>query len=158
MGTQLQELIGEFGCTVLNYTKNKIVVDYFNSEKAYNVYLDGFNCRAGMGLHDTDEVLEFNKLNDNTLVVIQNEGVETARHRYVTMFKETMVYKVMNADGKKVNKTFTFRIRRNEFNGTINLIDTEGNSLDFQNLQGVRDYLSEKYGANQLTDWSEYAG
>ena len=67
MGTQLQEIIGEFGCTVLNYTKNKIIVDYFNSEKAYNAYLNGLNCRAGMGLHDTDEVLEFNKLNDNTI-------------------------------------------------------------------------------------------
>jgi len=155
---QLQEIIGEFGCTVLNYTKNKIVVDYFNSEKAYNAYLNGINCRAGMGLHDTDEVLEFNKLNDNTLVVIQNDGIETARYKYITMFKTTIVYKDKNADGKKINKTITFRIRRNEFNGSINLIDTEGNALDFHNLQSVRDYLSEKYATTQLTDWSEYVG
>ena len=158
MGTQLLEIIGEFGCTVLNYTRNKIVVDHFCSEKAYNVFLSGLNCRAGMGLFDSDEVLEFNKLNDNTLVVIQNDGIEIARYKYITMFKETLVYKDKNACGKKVNKTITFRIRRNEFDGSLNIIDTEGNSSDFHNLQAVKDYLSEKYGTKQLTDWSEYVG
>ena len=158
MGTQLQEIIGEFGCTVLNYTRNKIVVDHFCSEKAYNVFSNGLNCRAGMGLFDTDEVLEFNKLNDNTLVVIQDDGIETTRYKYVTMFKETIVLKEQNACGKKVNKTITFRIRRNEFNDSINTMDNEGNSLDFHNLQAVRDYLSEKYGTKQLTDWSQYVG
>ncbi|MHB9148364.1 MAG: hypothetical protein ACYC2U_08410 [Candidatus Amoebophilus sp.] len=158
MGTQLQEIIGEFGCTVLNYTKNRIIVDYFYSEKMYNTFLNGINCRAGMGLHNTDEVLQFNKLNDNTLVVVQNEGIETARYKYVTMFKTTMVYKAKNDKGKKVNKTLTFRIRRNEFNGLINLIDSEGNAADFQNLQEAKNYLSERYGANQLTDWSENGG
>lgn len=158
MGTQLQEIIGEFGCNVLNYTDNKIVVDHFYSEERYNDFLKGINCRAGMGLFDSDEVLEFNKLNDNILVVIQNNGIETGRYKYVTIFKATMEYKDNNIDHKKVNKTLTFRIRRNEFNSTINFIDTEGKSLDFYNVQAVKNYLNEKYGANKLMDWNVYVG
>lgn len=157
MGTQLQEVIGEFGCTVLNYTRNKIVVDHFCSEERYNNFLKGFNCRAGMGLFDTDEVLQFNKINDKTLLVIQNDGIETARYKYVLIFKATMEYK-NNTDSKKGNKTLSFRIRRNESTGTINFIDTEGNSLDFDNVQSVRDYLDERYGANKLTNWSDSVG
>ncbi|KUO78082.1 MAG: hypothetical protein APF81_08075 [Desulfosporosinus sp. BRH_c37] len=153
MGTNLQEVIAEFGCTVLNYTKNKIVVDHFCSEERYNNFSNGFNCRAGMGLFDIDEVLQFNKINDNTLLVIQNDGIETARYKYVTIFKATMEYK-----DKKVNKSLTFRIRRNEFNPIINFIDTSGNSLDFKNVNAVKNHLSEKYGANKLTDWSVSVG
>ena len=111
-----------------------------------------------MGLFDNDEVLELNRLNDNTLVVIQNDGIETARYRYISIFKATMEYKDKNTDGKKVSKTLTFKIRRNEFDGTINFIDTEGNASDFKNVQSVKDYLVEKYGANKLTDWSVAVG
>ena len=58
----LQELLGEFGCTVLNYTNNKISVDHFYNKERYNDFLKGINCRQGMGLFDVDEVVEFNKL------------------------------------------------------------------------------------------------
>lgn len=149
----LQETLGEFGCTVLNYTNNNIVVDFFYSEERYNNFLNGMNCRAGMGLHDINEEFIFNKLNDNILVIVQHNGVETKRYRYVPIFKATMEYKEKNADDKKVNKTLTFRIRRSEFEGTINFIDTEGHSLDFDNVQAAKNYLNNKYGANKLTDW-----
>ena len=155
---QLQELIGEFGCTVLNYTNNKISVDHFYNEERYNDYLKGINCRQGMGLFDVDEVVEFNKLNDNILVVVQNNGVETARYKYVPIFKASMEYKDKNSDNKKIKRSLTFRIRRNEFSSKINYVDTEGNSLDIYNVQDVKDYLSEKYGVNKLIDWSFYVG
>jgi hypothetical protein len=158
MGTQLQEIIGEFGCTVVNYTDNKLVVDHFCSEERYNNFLNGSNCRAGMGLFDTGEVLEFNKLNDNTLVVVQHDGFETARYKYVPIFKATMEYKGKDSDQKKVNKTLTFKIRRNGYTSTINFIDTEGNSLDFNSVEAVKDHLSKTYGANKLTDWSVCVG
>lgn len=150
----LQETIGNFGCAVLNYTKNKIFVDYFYIEERYNSFVKGINCRAGMGLYDADEKLIFNKLDDNTLVIVQNDGVETARYRYVPIFKATMEYKGENDDGKKINKTLTFRIRKSEFDGTTNFIDTDKNSLDFHNIQAVKKYFNAKYGTNKLTDWS----
>lgn len=156
--SQLQEIIGEFGCTVLNYTGNKIEVDHFCSEDRYKDYLAGINCRAGMGLFDVDEVLVFNRLGDNILVVIQADGIETSRYRYIPIFKATMEYKDKNTEGKKVNKTLTFKIRRNEFSSFLNFVDTDNNSLDFYNIQEIKDYLKEKFGTNQLTDWSVYIG
>lgn len=153
----LQERFGNFKVTVIDYIDKRIEVDYFFSEERYNDFLKGSSCRAGMGLYDIDEVLEFNKLDDNTLVVVKNDGIETAKYKYVPIFKATMEYKEMSTESKRVNKTLTFKIRRNKFdNKTINLIDTENNSLDFNNIYGVKDYLEDKYGANKLTDWSVY--
>lgn len=154
--SQLQELMGEFGCNVLNYKNTKIVVDHFYSEERYIDFLKGINCRAGMGLFDADEELEFNKLKDNILVIIQKDGIETARYKYVPILKATMQYKDKNTDNKKINKTLTFTIRRNDFNKTINFIDTEGKSLNFYNVQAVKNYLNEKYGVNKLIDWNVY--
>lgn len=154
----LQELFDEFGCTVLNYTNNKIVVDYFYSEERYKNFLQGMNCRAGMGLHDADEKLVFNRVDDNKLVIVLNDGVETARYRYLPIFKATMECNDINSDNKKIKKTLTFRIRKNEFDGTINFIDTDKNSIDFKSVQAVKHYLYEKYGINKLIEWSVYDG
>lgn len=159
LSNQLQDALTIFSCSVLNYTNNKIIVEHFYSEERYTDYLNGKNCKAGTGLFNVDEVLEFNKLNDNTLVIVEKNGVETARYKYIPIFKATMEYKGKNIDGKKVNRYLTFKIRKNQFNGTsINFIDNYGVSLDFYNVQAVKNYLTEKYGIYKLTDWSVFIG
>jgi hypothetical protein len=150
---KLQEIINDFGCAVLNYTNNKIYVDYFYSENGYNNYLNGINCRQGQGLHNIDEKLEFNKINDNTLVIVQENGIEKSRYKYTPIFKATMEYKEITS-GKNLNKTLTFSIRKSIFDGTFNLIEMEGNSLDFNSVQSAKNYLNDKYGKNKLIDWS----
>lgn len=158
MGNQLQELLGEFGCSVLNYSNNKISVDHFYNEERYNDFLNGSNCRQGMGLFDSNEIVECDKINDSILIVVQQDGVETARYKYSTIFKATIEYKDKSLDNKKVTKTLTFKIRINQFTEKLNYVDTEGNSLDLYNVQDVKDYLIEKYGVNKLTDWSFRVG
>lgn len=153
----LQEVLGDFACSVLNYTNNKIHVDNFYSEERYNDFLNGLNCRGGQGLFEIDEELEFNKLNDNTLVIVQNDGVETARYKFVPIFKATMEYKDIDANGKKINKSLTYTIRKSIFSENVNLL-IENYSLDFYNVEAIKLYLNEKYGTNKLTDWSVYYG
>ena len=153
MSYQLQEILEECGCAVLNYTNDRIVKDSFYSEERYNDFLNGMECRQGMGVFDKDEILQFNKLNDNTLVIVQHDGVETARYKYVPIFKATMEYKDIDVNEKKVNKTITFKLRRN-INGNINFIGTDGNSVDLYNMEAIKKYINEKYGKNKLTDWS----
>lgn len=154
----LQEALGNFACSEINYTNNKIYVWHFYSEERYADFLKGSKCWGGQGLFDTDEVLELNKLNDNTLVIIQHDGVETARYKFVPIFKATMEYKEKISDEKKVNRTLTFTIRKGVYDNKINFIDTDGNSLDFYNVEAVKIYLKEKYGSYKLTDWSVYLG
>lgn len=156
--TQLQELLNEFGCTILNYSNGSIYVDHFYNEDRYIDFLNGVSCKQGVGLFDLDEELTFNQLKDNTLVIIQNDGVEVEKHRYLTIFKATMEYKHLDPDDKKSNKTLTFRIRKHEFKSVINFINTEGNSQDFKSIQEIKDYLYKEYGNNKLTDWSVYLG
>jgi hypothetical protein len=153
LSNQLQKILEEFNCSVLNYKNNKIVIDYFYSEERYNDFLKGSNCRAGMGLHDTDEKLEFYKLADNTLIVIQHDGIETSKYKYVPIFKGTLEYK-----DRKANKTLSFKVRKNQYGDTYNFIDTEGNSVDFNSVQAIKHYLFEKYSEVKLPDWGEFVG
>lgn len=153
LSNQLQGILEECGCAVLNYTSKGIAKDSFYSEERYNDFLNGKDCRQGMGLFDNDEVLEFNKLNDNTLVIVQNDGVETVRYKYVPIFKATMEFKEIDDNNKKVNKAISFKLRKN-INGNINFIGTDGNSVELYNMDAIKKYINEKYGNNKLTDWS----
>ncbi len=69
-----------------------------------------------------------------------------------------MEYKFLDTDDKKINKTLTFRIRKHEYKGATNFIDTEGTSRDFISIQAIKEYLTQEYGTNKLTDWSVYLG
>lgn len=157
MNTQLQELLNEFGCNILNYTNNKIFVDHFYSEERYNDFLNGLNCRGGQGLFDTNEDPIVNKLNDNILVIKQKNGIEIARYKYIPFFKATLEYKELDSNNKKVNRKLTFTVRKEQYTGIINFV-TEETSLDFYNIKEVKDYLNQKYGPNKLTDWSVIIG
>lgn len=66
-----------------------------------------------------------------------------------------MEYKEIDDNDKKINKTITFKLRKN-INGNINFIGigTDGNSVNFYNMLAVKKYINEKYGKNKLTDWS----
>ena len=90
MSSMLQERLEEFGVTVLNYINNQIHVDYFYNEERYEDFLKGLNCRQGMGLYDTDEILQFNKLTDGKMVIVQHDGVEVARYKYKTIFRVSL--------------------------------------------------------------------
>ncbi len=157
LGNMLQEILGDFDCSVLNYSNNKIHVDHFLSEERYGDFLKGINCRAGQGLFDIDEKLELNKLNNNALVIIQKDGVETARYKFMPIFKATMEYKDIDISGKKINKSLTFTIRKSIFGGNVNLL-IEDSSLDFYNVEAVKSYINEKFGSSKLTEWSIYNG
>lgn len=159
MGNQLQEILNEFACSIINYTNNKIVVDHFYSEERYNDFLRGINCRAGLGMFEKNEVLEFNRLNDNTLIIVKQDGVEITRYKYVPIFKGTLEYKIKNNENKKLEKRIlSFAIKKNQFSETINFIDADNNSIDFDNVQAVRIYLMGKYDNLKLPDWSGFNG
>jgi len=154
LSTRLQEMLEEFGCIVLNYTNNNLIeVDYFYSEPMYEKFLSGLNCRQGMGLFNSDEILEFNKIEDGKLIVVQDNGVETARFRFITIFKAVIDYKKENKEGKLEKKSLTFRIRKNIFSHDLNFF-TENISEDFSNITAIKNYIKKEFGNHRLIDWN----
>ena len=151
----LQDMLSEFGCTVINYTNNKLMVDFFYSEEMYEKYLSGFDCKQGIGMYEVNQVLELNNIPDENMVVIKKDGFETARYKYTTIVKSRILYKEKNSDSKIANKSLTFRIRKNKFSELLNFIDTGGNSFNFSSLTEIKGYLSEKYGAYKYADGSD---
>ena len=151
----LQDMLSEFGCTVINHINNKLMVDFFYSEEMYEKYLSGLECKQGMAMYGAGQVLEVNKIPDEKMVVIKKDGVEIDRYKYTSIVKSTIVYKERNSDSKVVNKSLTFRIRKNKFFELLNFIDTGGNSFDFSSIAEIEGYLREKYGAYKYADGSD---
>lgn len=154
LDSTLQNMLSEFGCTVIDYTNNKIMVDFFYSEKMYEKYLSGFDCKQGIGMYETDQVLVFNSIPDEKMVVVKKDHA-VAKYKYSTISKSTIVYKGKNVHSKIVNKSLTFRIRTNKFDELFNFIDTEGNAFDFFSINEIKDYLNNKYGAYKYVEGSD---
>ena len=132
MSSMLQERLEEFGLTVLNYINDQIHIDYFYSEIRYEDFLNGSNCRQGMGLYDTNENLQFNKLSDGKVVIVQHDGIEIARYKYKTIFKATFEYKQKNPKTNIMKKkSLTFSLRKNEFGKDINYFTKITKEKDF---------------------------
>ncbi len=151
----LQDMISEFGCTIINFIDNKIMVDFFYSEDMYINYLTGLDCKQGMAMYDLDQELVFNILPDGKLVIVQENGITTSRYRYNTISQTTITYKE-NKGGKKVNASLTFRIRENKYNDSLNFIDTKSNSIEYSSIDQIKGYLKHQYGVFKIIDGSEF--
>lgn len=149
----LQATFEDFNCILLNYTNNKILVTFFYSEERYEDFLNGVNCIQGNGVYRIDQILEFNKLDDGKLVVVQYDGITKEKYKFIPLFKATIRFKDPSSNA---NKSLTFRIRKNVFNSMINLFDEVGNSLDFDSIIKVKNYLSENFGKYKIIDWNIY--
>ncbi|MDD4146731.1 MAG: hypothetical protein PHS83_06555 [Clostridia bacterium] len=154
--TALQEMVTEFGCTVLNYTGNKIKVSYFYSEEMYSKYLKGVDCMQGMGIREINDKVDFSKLPSGVLVVVQNDGRESARYKYVSIFKATIEYKDTTRLKNQQKASLTVQIRKQKYGKDFNLLLTSGESINFNNLKRIKAFLDEKYGRYKITDWELY--
>jgi len=148
----LQDRLEEVGCAVLNYTDNGIEIYVFYSESMYNKYLAGADCMMGMGLYNLKEKVNFELIDDDKLVVVQENGCEIAKYKYVTIFKAVIEYR--GHDNKK--RSLTFKIRRNEYGEGLNYVEHEGESLIFGSINKIKTYLHENYGNYKLADWQLY--
>lgn len=149
-------MVAGFGCTVLNYTGNKIKVSYFYSEKMYNRYLNGLDCMQGMGIREINDTVDFSKLPSGVLVVVQNYGRETSRYQYVPIFKATIEYKDITKLKNQQKTSLTFQIRKQKYGSDFNLLQASGESINFNNLKQVKAYLDENYGKYKMIDWELY--
>jgi hypothetical protein len=94
-----------------------------------------------------------NKLDDNRLIIIQENGIETKKYKFVTMFKTTIKFKD-TTKLKAVNKTLTFRIRENVYGDQFNYFEEGGASLNFWSIDEIKVYLSSTFGNYKPTDWN----
>jgi hypothetical protein len=145
--------LGEFRCSVLNYTEKKILTWFFYSEERYNDFLNGSICLQGNGVYSLEEVIEINRMDDNRLIIIQKDGITTERYKFVTLSKTTIKYKD-SAGLKPVTKTLTFRIRENVYGAQFNYFEEGGLSIDFGSIDKIKEYLSKTFGSYKSTAWN----
>ncbi|NLK08302.1 MAG: hypothetical protein GX316_06320 [Firmicutes bacterium] len=144
----LQNRLAENGYTILNFTGDRIMVDYFYNEGMHEKFLSGCGCWLGKGMYDLGEQLEFNRLPDSNVVVVQKDGVETAKYKYKTLFTSTIEYKETN------KRRVSFSIRKNMFGEGINLVLGQKEYLDLSDIDEVKVYLEKRYGNYTLTkEW-----
>ncbi len=146
----LQERIEESGCSILNYVEDKIFVDYFYSPKMYEAWLEGCNCRQGMGLHDKNQKLFFNRIPDGFLVIVQENGKEIKRYSYKTIFEGNLEFKTFDKKNKKITAKRVLRIRKEIFSNVLDLLIGKDH-IDFPNMDALKAFLQETYGEHFLT-------
>lgn len=150
----LQESLNQRGVTVLNYTDNKILVLSFYNEDRYHDFKNGSLCHLGQGVYNANEPLELNKIEDNILIVVQKDGQTIKKYKYTTIFTSPLEFK----DGTNKKRSLTIRIRKNLHSDKLNFIDNANNSLDFDNIDELDRYLSEKYGEYKKLNWGDING
>ena len=123
----------------------------------YNKYLAGSDCMQGVGLRNTNEKVDFSLLPDGVLVVVQIDGVESARYRYATIIAATIEFNSPKESNKK--KSLTFHIRKQEYGSELNYYEVTGKkSLAFESLDKIYEYLSNEYGTYTVKKWDANDG
>lgn len=133
------------------------MVDIFYGHDMYEKFLEGLNCKQGMGMYDNNQELDLNQIPDGKVIVIQNDGEHVKTYGFTTVFKTTMRYKGKLKSGKLGDKSLILSIRRNIFSSYgLNLV-IENQNTPFPSLYEIKEFLKEKYGSYTLAeDWSVY--
>lgn len=135
----LQERIEELGSGILNYKNNKIyLTGFLSKERLEDYYYNNLNCAFSNGIYDYEK-LDFTKIKDNSLFLIQKDDELIEKHLYKPLFKDTFKYK---EDNKIISRTF--QIRSSEVSKKINF-QIEKQSLLFDDLISLETYLKNEY-------------
>lgn len=135
--TLLQSRINELNCAIINFVENKVYLTGFYSEKMMRLHLDeARDNHHSKGIYDKEEI-NFNKVLNNSLFIIQENGIEQKRIQYQQVFKD--ILKLKNS-----NKKLMVSIRKNTFSNQFILI-TEKYEYSFENHIELNHYLLEQY-------------
>lgn len=133
----LQSRLNELNCAIINFVGNKVYLTGFYSEKMMRLHLDeARDNHHSKGIYDKEEI-NFNKVLNNSLFIIQENGIEQKRIQYQQVFKD--ILKLKNS-----NKKLMVSIRKNTFGSQFVLI-TEKNDYSFENHIELNHYLLEQY-------------
>ncbi len=86
----LQQRINELNSAIINIVNNKAYVKGFYNEQRLSTHLEKKidNC-SSKGIYEYAE-FNFNKANTNALFVVQKDGIEIQRVKYVHVFKDSL--------------------------------------------------------------------
>lgn len=136
----LQERIEELGSGILDIKENKVHLLGFYSKDRLEDYLNNnMKCASSYGIYDY-QLLDFNKIKDDTLFIVRKNNVILSKHYFQLIFKDTFKFK--NSDKKITTRTYS--IRYSKYTKNYNLV-IEKQYLLFTDLNEIANYLNEKY-------------
>jgi len=137
----LQERIEELNSGIINILNNKIeVTGFMSEERLLDYYERGYDCRFSVGLYPKEE-FDIAYVKDNALFIIQENGKEIKRYKFIPIKKDTVNYK--DIDGKTKSKIFT--IRQCIYSNQYNYRDNE-KSIIFATRSDLESYFINQYG------------
>lgn len=133
----LQIRINELNSAIVNFVGNKVHITGFYNAKMLQSYLEtGKDNHQSKGIYDKKE-FSFNNVMNNSLFVIQENGIEQQRIQFEQISKETL--KLNNSSKKEI-----VTIRKNKFSEHY-LLRTEKSISSFENHDELNRFLQDKY-------------
>lgn len=143
----LQERIEELESGILNIKDNNVeVIGFLSPERLNDYYEKGIQCFYSKEFYP-NENLNFNKIKDNALFILMDNGKEISRYCFKLLKKETVKFKARNDKNKIVQKSKVYKIRKCTITGKYSYSDAD-ESLIFDSILDLRKYFYSKF--NQL--------
>ncbi|MEC1177602.1 hypothetical protein P9B03_03825 [Metasolibacillus meyeri] len=133
----LQNRINELDSAILNFVGNKVHITGFYNAQRLEAYLnEGKDNHKSKGLYNRENIT-FTSVKDNSLFVVQENGIEQYRVQYQRIFKETLKLKISNTQEMvSIHKD----IYSNRF-----VHKTEKSITSFENRNELNNFLLDKY-------------
>ncbi|KYG92334.1 hypothetical protein A0U40_05165 [[Bacillus] sp. KCTC 13219] len=133
----LQNRINELDSAILNFVGNKVhITGFYNAQRLESYLIEGKDNHKSKGLYNR-EYITFTSVKDNSLFVVQENGIEQYRVQYQRIFKETLKLKTSNAQEMvSIHKD----IYSNQF-----VHKTEKTTTSFENRNELNNFLLDKY-------------
>lgn len=137
----LQEYIEELGSAVLTIKNSKVILTGFTCPERLQDYYDkDIKCHFSQGIFDL-ESLDFSKIKDNSLFVVNNEDNDKkCKYQFKLLKKDIVKYK---SDGKYFSRVY--KIRKCNYTNQYNFIDMESSKL-FDTKEELLKYFENHFG------------
>lgn len=153
---QLQEVIESLGSAIIYYTDDRIRIEGFYSINRLIDWEAGLDCwQSKYIFDDLDVILDYTRIKDNALFIINKDGLEINRYRFEPFFKGTAKYK-KNDEKKDTSRTFTLRtsLHSKQFH-IVYQEDNERQCIVCNDLEQVEIRLNELFPKYRLYDLNQ---
>ena len=138
----LQERVNEFNSAIVNIVGELVyTVGFYNSERLREFVEEGKKNWSSTGRYPFEQ-LTFHTIKSNAVFIVQQDGIEVARYKYVHVKNGTMVY--TNEQNKSGKATAVYEIRREEYSQTWNIRFAK-ESLTFETWEEMKQYFLTNY-------------
>ncbi|WP_332647134.1 hypothetical protein [Lysinibacillus sp. 54212] len=138
----LQDRINELDSAIVNVVGDLVnTMGFYHTDRLMSYLEEGKKNWSSTGRYPFEE-LEFHNIKTNATIILQQDGVETTRYKYIKVKNGSLMYE--NRQNKSGKATAVYEIRKEVFSSTWNLRFAD-NSLVFETWKDMQNHVLTTY-------------